>query len=57
MLIIEEEIGLSVIIYSDPKWYDFLSYVENKRRSLAECPGCSFPYNDSDVYGIQSVYY
>lgn len=28
--------------------YDFLSSVEHKRRNLAECSRCSFPYNKSE---------
>ncbi len=40
---------LSLHIHVVPNPYDFLSYVEHQRRSLAEWPSCSISYNDSEL--------
>ncbi len=39
---------LSLHIHVVPNPYDFVSYVEHQRRSLAEWPSCSISYNDSE---------
>lgn len=42
----------SVVIFSFTVYNynnDFIYSVEHKRRILAECPGCSFPYNESEL--------
>uniref|UniRef100_A0A673L3E5 Alanyl (membrane) aminopeptidase b n=1 Tax=Sinocyclocheilus rhinocerous TaxID=307959 RepID=A0A673L3E5_9TELE len=39
---------LSLDIHVVPNPYDFVSYVECQRRSLAEWPNCSISYNDSE---------